>query len=138
MSERGLYSGIHKTIGTFASHLEFMWHLQFRKWGWNAEYIGLHCPYADFQVGEVKIEVKPYGDRFVSQACSRAGHVLIVEGAPGFAKWWFVDHPGQAMQIDASPRSTPFACIYGTERHMETPQEFMDRCGLKFTPITTP
>jgi len=127
-----LYSGLSKPQGRYASRLELAWAIEFAHWGWDANYIGDQCDFADFEVSGVKIEVKPDGEKYVQQAASRSGNILIVEGSPRFARWWFVDYVHTALPMEISPQLIPNPAIYGSQIRMETIQEFIDRKGWYF------
>lgn len=127
-----LYSGLAVPSGRYASLLEKAWAIQFINWDWHAEYIGDHCNFADFDVGGVLIEVKPEGEEYVQQAASRSGNILVVEGSPGFGRWWFVDYVHTPLLMGTHPRHIPWPARFGEPVRMEMPQEFMDRVGYRF------
>jgi hypothetical protein len=94
-----IYDGFACASHGFASQLERSWARWFRKNQWDAKYIGDLCNYADFEVEGIKIEVKPDGDEYVAQACGRGCGFLIVDGSPGYSRWWAVEEKGTANQI---------------------------------------
>lgn len=126
-----LYSGIASPCGQFASQLERDWSKRFAAWGWEAKYIGSTCYWADFDVDGVKIEIKPSGIDFIKQAAKRGrGTFLIVEGAPGFERWWLrqarnaKSRVQTTIEIDA-PLRIPGK--YPTRPRTESASEFMAR-----------
>ncbi len=123
-----LYSGLSKPQGKYSSQLELSWAVKFSRWGWDAQYIGDQCNWADFEVSGIRIEVKPEGEQFVRQAAQRSGNILIVEGSPMSAKWWFVDHVNTALPMEISPKFIRD----GNQIRIETIQEFIDRKGYYF------
>jgi hypothetical protein len=133
------YDGFAFASHGFASQLERSWALWFRKNHWDAKYIGDSCNYADFEVNGIKIEVKPEGDDFVAQACDRGIGFLIVDGSPGFARWWAVEQKGAASRI-GSPKIISYNEIIkaGTwnvpvpKARMETISEFLKRNHVNF------
>lgn len=123
----------------FASQLERRWAEWFFNNQWNYRYIGVSCHYADFEVDGIKIEVKPEGDDFVAQACDRGSGFLIVDGSPGYARWWAVEEKGSASRI-GSPKvivEKKFikagTCNVPIHTHrMETVSELIERNHVKF------
>lgn len=127
-----LYTGMAMPQGPYASRLEQRWAVQFARWNWDARYVGNECDWADFDVGGIRIEVKPNGREYVEQAAMRAENILIVEGSPGFCRWWFVDYTRTAVSMGISPQHVPFRFGSGQCPRMETVQEFIDRRGFRF------
>ena len=81
--------GMAKPIHGFASKLEWAWHNAFTIAGWQPEYIGDRCTWADFRFAGVNFyaEVKPLGEQFLSAAMTRIPrgslqYLLICQGRP--------------------------------------------------------
>lgn len=127
-----MYEGLAQPTGRYASRLEERWAQQFAKWGWDARYVGDECSDYDFDVGGVRIEIKPDGEEYVREAAARCPNILVIEGAPGRCRWWFVDYVYTAIPMDMAPRQIPYPGKFGTPSRMETPQELLKRSGFRF------
>jgi hypothetical protein len=115
-----LYEGYSIPYRGFASKLEHHWFVRLKQLGWELIYIGDECRYADFECDGVKIEIKPYGEQFIQQACGRGSNFLIASGEYGFSRWWIVREKATAYPIVGHPSSK------------ETVRGFMIRCGVTF------
>lgn len=109
--------GMAQAIHGFASKLEWDWYNAFNIAGWQPEYIGDCCTWADFRFAGVNffVEIKPAGEQFHDAAISRIPreafqHLLICQGRPPrcYVSLSFVDSKSQSRRVQRMEwRSSP-------------------------------
>ena len=114
--------------GKFASRLEAEWDVQFRRWQWDADYIGNNCFWSDFRIDGIEVEVKPNETRFIEDAVNRwtDSPFLIISGHPpirgGIPRWWLAN-------------GGKYLDIYPYYYHYRRPQTFMEYFRKTVVPV---